>query len=85
MNKKYIVFFLLIISLIVTGCSYYARNITKTEQEINRENRFKELELNGDNEFNKMYWTGWTNAIRIYEAALRIKDSGTVREKMFFA
>ncbi len=85
MGKKYFIIFLSVLLLILTGCSISPRNKIDTEQERIRENRFRELNLKGDNEFNKMHWIGWTNAIRIYEDLLKIGDSVSVREKMFFS
>ncbi|MEN8222902.1 MAG: tetratricopeptide repeat protein [Acidobacteriota bacterium] len=85
MYMKYIVLCLLVFHLIFTGCSNSVRNKIITEQEIKKENRFRDLEREGNTEFEKMHWTGWSNAINIYEKTLKIKDSGPVRENIFFS
>ena len=81
MHNKYNIFCLIVPLQIFAGCSGSIPKKIRTEKDIHKEGRFRELKQKGDHEFEKMHWIGWGNSIRIYNEALKIRDSEQVREK----
>lgn len=58
---------------------------TLPEIENAKEQKWINLVSNGDREFQKMYWAGWKNAIRLYERALKLKKDERIKQKLFFS
>lgn len=85
MYKKYFFPFVLLIILLFFACSNSVPVKVDPGQGLKEAERFSELLQKGNNEFEKMHWIGWSNSIRIFEEALKIKNSEKAKKKMFFA
>jgi Tfp pilus assembly protein PilF len=84
--KEHSTIFIFIILMFISLTSTCNKSLnTLPEIEKAKEQKWINLVSNGDQEFQKMYWAGWKNAIRLYERALKLKKDERIKQKLFFS